>query len=99
MQDKVLGELAMEPDKISSTEQSSTNTEQSSVHQLYRFFGGAVLGAFMVLVPYWLAPINVTPLSIGVGSALVITCGLLSVRFGKQFFETLANLLGASGLY
>ncbi|MEM9449814.1 MAG: hypothetical protein AAGA75_14900 [Cyanobacteria bacterium P01_E01_bin.6] len=84
----------MEPDKI-----SSTDTEKSSMHQLYRFLGGAVLGAFMVLVPYWLAPIDVTPLSIGVGSALVITCGLLSVRFGKQFFETLANLLGASGLY
>ena len=71
----------------------------SAANVVYRFFGGAVLGTFMVLIPYLLSSRELNLLNIGIAILLVVSCGLLSTLFGKHFIKALIRLLESSGLY
>ncbi len=73
--------------------------QHSAANVVYRFVGGAALGAFMVLIPYLLSSIELNLLNIGIATLLVVSCGLLSSLLGKRFIEALMRSLESSGLY
>jgi hypothetical protein len=70
-----------------------------ALHRVYKFLGGSALGLVMLLVPYWLHPIEPNFFSLGIAGVWIVACGSLSVKFGQQFLEALSNLLSSSGLY
>jgi ABC-type bacteriocin/lantibiotic exporter with double-glycine peptidase domain len=72
-----------------------TNSKQTLIAPIvYRFFGGAALGAFMVAIPIsYESPIDVSIVEVGVALLLVISCGFLSVIWGEKFIEAVAKVL------
>jgi hypothetical protein len=73
--------------------------KHSAANVVYRFLGGAALGTFMVVIPYFLSSIELNFLNIGIATLLVVLCGLLSSWFGKRFIAVLIRSLESSGLY
>jgi hypothetical protein len=76
-----------------------THSKQHSPGKvIYRFFGGAALGTFIVIIPIsYGASIDLNLLQIGIASMLVISCGLLSSIWGEQFLDTVMRLLNSFG--
>ena len=73
--------------------------KHSAANVVYRFLGGAALGTFMVVIPYFLSSIELNFLNIGIATLLVVLCGLLSSWIGKRFIAVLIRSLESSGLY
>ena len=76
-----------------------SDLKKQSTDVAYRFLGGAVLGAFMVLIPYFLTSRELNLLDVGAALLLISSCGLLSSLWGKKFIEALMRSLESSGLY
>lgn len=66
---------------------------------LYRFLGGALLGLFMLLIPYLIVPVALNVIPGAIASVFGLICGFLASRLGGRFIEGMVNLLGGSGLY
>jgi hypothetical protein len=66
---------------------------------IYRFLGGAALGAFVVFIPISygsLANLNLAQAS--VASGLIVLFGLLSSIWGDKFIDIVARMLNGTGL-
>ena len=77
----------------------NSDLRKQSTNVAYRFLGGAALGTFMVLVPYFLTSRELNLLDVGAALLLIASCGLLSSLWGKKFIEALMRSLESSGLY
>ncbi len=66
-----------------------------------RFFGGVILGGFLVLLPLLYSDIDswsqLTNLQLGLGVFVVATCGLLTAKLGESFFDAVMKGFGNSG--
>ncbi len=76
-----------------------TDSKQASVAKvIQRFLGGAALGAFMVAIPIlYGSPIDWSLVQVGIASALIILCGLLSSVWGEKFVDTVMRVLDGTG--
>lgn len=81
---------------------TSDNTDfnqRSPVNVIYRFLGGAVLGILILLIPITYGEFNNFGLvQVSVAFVLMISCGLLSVSWGKKFTDTVMRMLNSTGL-
>ncbi len=80
-----------------------TDSKQASVTSatkaIYRFLGGAALGAFVVAIPIlYGSSIDLSLVQVSIASALVISCGLLSSVWGEKFVDTVMRVLDGTGL-
>lgn len=78
------------------------STDEFKVVSPYiRFFAGAALSGFLVLLLLLYSEIGwheITNPQWGLLSFMIVSCGLLSVKLGAGFMETLINGFGNSGL-
>jgi hypothetical protein len=76
-----------------------TDSKQASVTKvIYRFLGGAALGAFVVAIPIlYGSSIDLNLVQVGVASVLVISCGLLSSVWGEKFVDIVMRMLDGTG--
>jgi len=76
-----------------------TNLKQLSVTKvIYRFLGGAALGAFVVFIPIsYGSYIDLSLVQMVIASLLVISCGLLSSVWGEKFIDTVMRVLNSFG--
>jgi hypothetical protein len=72
--------------------------QHSGVKLIYRFLGGAALGAFLVIIPVsYSSSIDWGLAQIGLASFMVILCGLLSSIWGGKFVDMVARTLNSFG--
>lgn len=78
----------------------NTDSKQPSVTKvIYRFLRGAALGAFIAVIPLlYGASIDLNLVGVGVASALIISCGLLSIVWGEKFIDIVMQALNNTGL-
>ncbi len=81
------------------TSEDPDRPQSSVANVVYRFLGGASLGALLVFIPYSLSTIELNLLNITIALLLGILCGLLSIVLGKRFMEALIRSLEYSGFY
>jgi hypothetical protein len=76
-----------------------TDSKQASVTKvIYRFLGGAALGAFVVAIPIlYGSSIDLNLVQVVVASVLVISCGLLSSVWGEKFVDIVMRMLDGTG--
>jgi hypothetical protein len=76
-----------------------TDSKQDSVTKvIYRFLGGAVLGAFVVAIPIlYGSSIDLSLVQVSIASVLVISCGLLSSVWGEKFVDIVMRMLDGTG--
>lgn len=76
-----------------------TNLKQGNVAKfIYRFLGGAVLGAFVVSIPiFYGSSIDLNLVQLGIASLLIISSGLLSSLWGEKFIEAVTAVLNSFG--
>jgi len=77
-----------------------TDSRKTSVNKvIYRFLGGAALGALVVAIPIsYGSSIDLSLVQVGVASALIISCGLLSSVWGEKFIDVVMRALNDTGL-
>ncbi len=73
------------------------NPKQNTIAKvIYRFLGGAALGAFMVIIPIsYGSSLDLNLVQVGVISLLVVSCGLLSSIWGEKFIDQVMQLLNS----
>ncbi len=81
----------------------NSNNTDSKKHSfskvIYRFLGGATVGTLVLLIPVTYGTFNDLGLvQAGIGSLLVILCGLLSVVWGEKFIDVVMRMLNSTGL-
>lgn len=76
-----------------------TDSKEVSVTKvIYRFLGGAALGAFLVAIPIlYGSSIDLGSVQVGVASVLVLSCGLLSSVWGEKFVDMVMRILDGTG--
>ena len=76
-----------------------TDLEQSSITQvIYRFLGGAALGAFVLAIPIlYGASINLSFVQVAIASVVILSCGMLSIVWGEKFINTVMRVLDGTG--
>jgi hypothetical protein len=76
-----------------------TDSKQASVTKvIYRFLGGAALGAFVVAIPIlYGSSIDLSLVQLGIASVIVISCGLLSSVWGEKFVDIVMRALDETG--
>jgi uncharacterized membrane protein len=74
-----------------------TNPKQLSVTKvIYRFLGGAALGAFVVIIPIsYGSSVDLNLIQVTVISFIIISCGLLSSIWGEKFIDTVMQMLNS----
>jgi hypothetical protein len=74
-----------------------TNLKQGSgAKVIYRFLGGAALGAFVVIIPIsYGSSIDLNLVQIGIAFSLIISCGLLSSVWGDKFIDAVTRVLNS----
>jgi hypothetical protein len=71
------------------------DVEPAGTKTIYRFLGGAALGAFIVGVPMSYGGFfDLSAVQIGVSLLLIITCGILTSLWGTKFIDTVTQALG-----
>jgi hypothetical protein len=76
-----------------------TDSKASTAKAIYRFLGGAALGAFVVATPMMYgSSIDLSWIQVSLASALSIACGLLSSVWGGKFIDMVMKVLNNSGL-
>jgi ribosome biogenesis protein Tsr3 len=75
----------------------NTDSKQPSVTKgIYRFLGGAALGAFVAAIPvFYGASIDLNLAQVGIASALILSCGFLSIAWGEKFIDIVARTLNS----
>jgi len=85
----VLKESFMTPEKTDLT-------QRSGMKLIYRFFGGAALGALMVSVPLtYGSSIDLNLVQVGLIALVVLSSGVLSSLWGEKFIDTITQLLNS----
>ncbi|MCM0594182.1 MAG: hypothetical protein HEQ35_04905 [Gloeotrichia echinulata IR180] len=78
---------------------TSENTDlklRSRAKLIYRFLGGAALGAFVVSIPIsYGSSIDLNLVQVGIASLLIISCGLLSSIWGEKFIDAVTRVLNS----
>jgi hypothetical protein len=78
------------------TSEDTNLKQRSSAKVIYRFFGGAVLGAFVVIIPIsYGSSIDLNLVQIGIAFSLIISCGLLSSVWGDKFIDAVMRVLNS----
>jgi hypothetical protein len=74
-----------------------TNLKQhSGAKVIYRFLGGAALGAFVVIIPIsYGSSIDLNLVQISIAFSLIISCGLLSSVWGDKFIDAVMRVLNS----
>jgi ribosome biogenesis protein Tsr3 len=74
-----------------------TNLKQrSSTRVIYRFLGGAALGALVVMIPIsYGSPTDLSLVQIMIASLMVLTCGVLSSLWSEKFIDAVLQSLNA----
>ncbi|AVP89334.1 hypothetical protein C7I86_06330 [Synechocystis sp. IPPAS B-1465] len=73
--------------------------QHSSLKVIYRFLGGATVGALVLLIPVTYSTFdNFGLVQVGVASLLVTLCGLLSIVWGEKFIDVVMRMLNGTGL-
>lgn len=68
--------------------------QRQSTKVIYRFLGGAALGALMVSIPISYGSLtDLNLVQVGVASLLVLSTGLLSSMWGEKFIAALTQVL------
>lgn len=66
-----------------------------------RFLGGAVLGAFLVVLPLLYSGIDswaqLMPLQLSLCMFVVVACGILTTKLGGRFYDAVMKGFGTSG--
>ena len=63
---------------------------------IYRFLGGAALGAFIVMIPIsYGSEVDLSLVQVTIASLMVLTCGVLSSLWGEKFMDAVMQLLNA----
>ena len=71
--------------------------QHSSTKVIYRFLGGAALGALVVMIPIsYGSPTALSLVQVTIASVVVLTCGVLSSLWSKTFIDAVLQLLNAS---
>ncbi|HLO47824.1 MAG TPA: hypothetical protein VK211_05325 [Kamptonema sp.] len=72
--------------------------KHSATKVIYRFLGGAALGAFAIFIPIsYGSSIDLNLVQIGMVSLVVMSCGLLSSLWGEKFIDAMTSLLNSFG--
>lgn len=76
-------------------------TDKNWVDSVYvRFFEGAILGGCLFLLPLLYSEVyslgHLTKLQLGLSLAVVLTCGVLTVKLGDKFFDAVMKGFGNS---
>jgi hypothetical protein len=78
------------------TSEDTNIKQRSGAKVIYRFFGGAVLGAFVVIIPIsYGSSIDLNLVQIGIAFSLIISCGLLSSVWGDKFIDAVMRVLNS----
>jgi hypothetical protein len=78
------------------TSKEANPKQRSVAKMIYRFLGGAALGAFVVMIPLsYGASIDLNLFQVSVVSLLVISCGLLSSLWGEKFIDAVMQMLNS----
>ena len=65
---------------------------------VYRFFGGAAIGTFLIIIPIsYASPTDLNLVQIIIGLLVIISSGLLSSIWGEKFINIVTNLLNSCG--
>lgn len=79
---------------------NKSNSQSSlSIKTIYKFVGGATLGAFMVIIPilYGASP-DLSLFQVCIALLLIISSGLLSSIWGNKFIDAVMGVFNSSGL-
>ena len=74
------------------------DSSQRAAKSIYRFLGGAAAGGLVILVPVTYGATSFGLTQLGIASAVMLSCGLLSVRWGEKFIDAIARVLNNTGL-
>ena len=70
----------------------------SRVKGVYRFLGGAALGAFVAIIPIsYSTTIDLNLLQIGIVCFSVVLCGTLTSLWGEKFVNAVTRVLDSFG--
>ena len=76
-----------------------TNLKQNDRAKLvYRFFSGAAIGTFLIIIPIsYASSTDLNLVQIILGLLVIISSGLLSSIWGEKFINVVTNLLNSCG--
>jgi hypothetical protein len=78
------------------TSEETNLKQRSGAKVIYRFLGGAALGAFVVIIPIsYGSSIDLNLVQVGIASLLVISSGLLSSIWGEKFIDAVMQVLNS----
>jgi hypothetical protein len=78
------------------TSEDTNLKQRSGAKVIYRFLGGAALGAFVVIIPIsYGSSIDLNLVQIGIAFSLIISCGLLSSVWGDKFIDAVTRVLNS----
>jgi len=79
-----------------NTKENNDSKQPSVTRVVYRFLGGAALGAFVAAVPmFYGASIDLNLAQAGIASTLILSCGFLSIVWGEKFIDIVARTLNS----
>ncbi|MBX9254190.1 hypothetical protein H1Q63_09565 [Desmonostoc muscorum CCALA 125] len=78
------------------TSEDTNLKQRRGAKVIYRFLGGAALGAFVVIIPIsYGSSIDLNLVQIGIAFSLIISCGLLSSVWGDKFLDAVTRVLNS----
>ncbi len=81
------------------TSKNTDSHQPSALSIIYRFLGGATVGALALLIPLTYGTFSdFGVVQAGFASLLVISCGLLSIVWGGKFIDMVVQTLNGTGL-
>ncbi|PSB32948.1 hypothetical protein [Stenomitos frigidus] len=70
--------------------------QRSSAKVIYRFLGGAALGAFIVIIPIsYGSSLELNFAQVTIASLMILSCGLLTSLWGEKFIDAVAQVLNS----
>ena len=91
--------MITDPKKPLMTSDNTDSNQHSPTKNIYPFFGGAVFGIIILIIPATYGQFNDFGLvQLGFGFVLIISCGLLSILWGEKFIDTVTRILNSTGL-
>ncbi len=81
------------------TSDNTDSKQRSFLKFIYRFFGGAVVGTLLLLIPVTYGTFNdLGVIQASIALLIVILCGSLSIVWGEKFIDVVMRMLSSTGL-
>jgi ribosome biogenesis protein Tsr3 len=78
------------------TSEETNLKQRNGAKVIYRFLGGAALGAFVVIIPIsYGSSMDLNLVQVGIASLLIISSGLLSSIWGEKFIDAVMQVLNS----